>query len=90
MLHAQPAPQSKVRVYWPTAFGGYLLESTLSLTSPAWSLVTEEPIVNTATYNVTNLASQPAKFYRLTPAGNTPASPPIMATAPIESMMWST
>ncbi len=82
MLHADPAPANSVRVYWPTAFGGYLLESAPSLTNSTWTLVPEQPIVSDAAYNVTNLADQPARFYRLTSAGNSQASPPGMALIP--------
>jgi formylglycine-generating enzyme len=58
------------------------LESAPSLTNAPWTLVPEQAIVSDATYNVTNLASQPTRFYRLTSAGNTPASPPGMALIP--------
>jgi hypothetical protein len=58
------APQSKVRLSWPTSAAGYHLESTPALVPANWAAVTNEPIVNAGKFAVTNSVGT-YRFYRL-------------------------
>jgi hypothetical protein len=63
------APTSKPReisVAWPTWAGENMLESSPSLTSPAWTPVTTQPIVCDGCFRLTNSAPGPSRFYRFT------------------------
>ena len=53
-------------ISWPTSYTGYLLESTLAVTSGTpWTAVSPLPVVVGSNYTVTNTISGAAKFYRL-------------------------
>ena len=52
-------------LFWPNSAGGYLLESSPLIQPTAWSVVTNEPIINAGNYNVTNVAGNPSQYYRL-------------------------
>ena len=65
-LSIQTQPTNQAVLSWPTWAGGYLLESEPALAPGAWSLVTNEPIVNGYQYSVTNSDAIPTnQFYRL-------------------------
>jgi autotransporter-associated beta strand protein len=64
-LSVQDLPGPNARVFWPNSAGGYLLESSPLVQPTAWSVVTNEPIINGGNYNITNRASGPRQFYRL-------------------------
>ena len=66
VLNIQPVAPNQAHLYWSTAAGGYQLESETNILSGAWSVVTNEPIVNGGNYNVTNSSALPTnQFYRL-------------------------
>jgi hypothetical protein len=66
VLNIAPLAYSQTRLSWPTAAGGYALETTLSLFPATWAAVTNEPTVNSGFYNVTNGTANPNnQFYRL-------------------------
>src|SRR5262249_40122996 len=64
-LNIASVPTRGVRLDWPTWAGGYRLEGTPALTSPGWSTVTNDPIVTSGRYAVTNSAATGNKYYRL-------------------------
>ena len=66
-LNIQPVSTNQARIYWDTSAGGYLLQSVSNLTAGAWAAVTNEPIVTSHNYTVTNSTALPAtnRFYRL-------------------------
>jgi len=66
VLNIAPAGSAKVDVNWPTVAGGYQLEATPSLSPPAWTGVTNQPIAISNLFNVTNSSVSPTnRFYRL-------------------------
>jgi autotransporter-associated beta strand protein len=66
VLNIQPVPVDKARLFWPTWAGGYILQSRTNVSSGPWFGVTNEPLVNSGQYNVTNSATKPTNnFYRL-------------------------
>ena len=66
VLSVQPLPASKARLSWPSWAGGYLLEATPSLSQTNYVNITNEPIVTSLKYNVTNGTVTPTnRFYRL-------------------------
>jgi hypothetical protein len=66
ILNIAPASSNKVDLNWPTVAGGYKLEATPSLSSPAWTGVTNQPIAFSNLFNVTNSSVSPTnRFYRL-------------------------
>jgi len=65
-LSIQPVPATQARLYWPTWAGGYQLESETNLLSNTWAAVTNEPLVSSLKFNVTNFIGSPTnRFYRL-------------------------
>jgi hypothetical protein len=50
---------------WPATAAGYVLETTASLTSPAWEIVTNAPVVAGDRYVLTNYWSDQTRFFRL-------------------------
>lgn len=65
-LTIQPVTPSTARLSWPTWAGGYLLEGNPSLLLTNWTGITNEPIVSSLKYNVTNSTVTPTnRFYRL-------------------------
>jgi len=58
-------PNSNTRLSWPDSVGGYVLESSPSIQSATWTIVTNEPLIDGGSYKVTNDTSAPSKFYRL-------------------------
>ncbi len=66
ILQIQPLASPSVNVSWPTVAGGYQLESSLGLSLPGWTTVTNVPIATDNRWNVTNsTASASNQFYRL-------------------------
>ncbi len=61
-LTGKPAELS---VSWPTWAGEHKLESSPSLSAPAWTPVSTPPIVNGGYFRLTNAATGPSEFYRL-------------------------
>jgi subtilisin-like proprotein convertase family protein len=65
-LNIQPLTTNRARLFWTTAAGGYLLEAESNLVANAWSALTNEPLVNSGNYNVTNSSIVPTnRFFRL-------------------------
>jgi len=50
---------------WPATAAGYVLETTASLTSPTWEIVTNAPVVVGDRYVLTNYWSDQTRFFRL-------------------------
>jgi hypothetical protein len=50
---------------WPSTAGGYVLESTPSLTSPVWEAATNAPAISADRYVLTNTLSNQSRFFRL-------------------------
>jgi hypothetical protein len=50
---------------WPATAAGYLVETTESLTEPAWQTVTNAPVVAGDRYVLTNYWSDRTRFFRL-------------------------
>ncbi len=66
VLSVQTVQTNKARLFWPSWAGGYLLEATPSFTPTNWTTITNEPIVSSLKYNVTNGTLTPTnRFYRL-------------------------
>ena len=66
VVNIQPVSPYQARIYWPTWAGGYQLQSSPALALPAWSSVSNEPVVLGNDYNVTNSSINPSnRFYRL-------------------------
>ena len=66
VLNIQTVQTNKARLSWPSWAGGYLLEATPSLLLTNYVSITNEPIVTSLKYNVTNSSSSPTnRFYRL-------------------------
>ena len=71
IVAAPPQPRifsygANVILAWPTNAVGFVLESTPSLTSPAWTTVSPGPIIVGNQFEVVfNTASAPQRFYRL-------------------------
>jgi YVTN family beta-propeller protein len=63
-LQVGPAANGAV-IKWPYAAAGYVLESTPSLASPAWTTVTDVVEVVNGQNVLTNLPAGNVKFYRL-------------------------
>jgi len=64
-LNITSVPTTNVRLDWPTWAGGYRLEGTPALSSPSWSTVTNDPVVTSGRYTVTNSTAATSTFYRL-------------------------
>ncbi len=66
VLAIDPIPADRVRLHWPTSAGGYQLEANPVLTTTNWTSITNEPIVTSGRFSVTNSAVDPTnQFYRL-------------------------
>ena len=50
---------------WPSTAGGYVVETTPSLTSPTWECVSNAPAISADRYVLTNSWSEPSRFFRL-------------------------
>lgn len=61
-ITSQP-PQ--VLLSWPASFTNFVLESTLSLSSPSWFEITQARAVVNGEFVVTNQISNPLQFFRL-------------------------
>jgi hypothetical protein len=64
-LNVQDLPGANAHLYWPDSAGGYILESSPLVQPTTWSAVTNEPIIDGGSYNVTNTTAAPSQFYRL-------------------------
>ena len=64
-LQLATLPSSRVRLAWPTAAAGYLLDATPSLGVTNWNAVTNQPIVSGTNFLVTNSVGGSNRFYRL-------------------------
>lgn len=58
-------PNFNTRLSWPDSAAGYVLESSASTQNGAWTIVTNEPLIDGGSYKVTNDTAAPIKFYRL-------------------------
>lgn len=58
---------SAVVLTWPLTAAGYTLESTTSLTNPAWVAVTNAPTITADAYALTNSISDQSRYFRLRP-----------------------
>jgi hypothetical protein len=58
-------PRPNTRLSWPDSAGGYVLETSPSVDGAAWRVVTNEPLVESGSYTVTNEVESATKFYRL-------------------------
>jgi hypothetical protein len=54
-----------VTLSWPVSAAGFVLESSASLSTPAWAPVTDTPVVNGDQNSISADASTGTKFYRL-------------------------
>lgn len=52
---------------WPSTAGGYVVETTPVLTSPAWEAVANAPVISFDRYVLTNSWSEQSRFFRLRP-----------------------
>jgi len=50
---------------WPLTAGGYVVETTPSLTSPNWETATNAPLISADRYVLTNSWSDQSRFFRL-------------------------
>lgn len=50
---------------WPSTAGGYVVETTPTLASPAWESVSNAPAILADRYVLTNFWSEPSRFFRL-------------------------
>lgn len=50
---------------WPLTAGGYAVETTQTLTAPAWETITNAPVIWADRYVLTNSWSDEARFFRL-------------------------
>ena len=50
---------------WPLTAGGYGVETTPTLTTPAWETVTNAPVISADRYVLTNSWSDEVRFFRL-------------------------
>jgi hypothetical protein len=50
---------------WPVAAGGYVVETTPTLTTPVWETVTITPVISADRYMLTNSWGDEARFFRL-------------------------
>ena len=50
---------------WPSIAGGYVIETTPSLTSPVWETITNAPAIAADRYVLTNSWSGESRFFRL-------------------------
>jgi hypothetical protein len=64
-LSTEALPNSSAHLSWPSSAGGYILESSPSVQGGTWTVVTNEPLTDSRSYNVTNDTLGTAKFYRL-------------------------
>lgn len=64
-LSVEDLPGPNAHIFWPNSAGGYILESSPLVQPTTWSAVTNEPIIDGGSYNVTNTTAAPSQFYRL-------------------------
>ena len=50
---------------WPVTAGGYVIETTPTLITPAWEGVTNAPVISADRYVLTNSWSDQSRFFRL-------------------------
>lgn len=50
---------------WPLTAGGYVVETTPTLTTPTWETVTNAPVISADRYVLTNSWSDQSRFFRL-------------------------
>ncbi|HMP81769.1 MAG TPA: hypothetical protein PKA41_03570, partial [Verrucomicrobiota bacterium] len=50
---------------WPLTAGGYVVETTPTLTMPVWEIVTNAPVISADSYILTNSWSDEVRFFRL-------------------------
>lgn len=50
---------------WPSSAGGYVIETTPSLTAPVWESVSNAPAILADRYVLTNSWNEPSRFFRL-------------------------
>ena len=50
---------------WPLTAGGYVVETTPTLTAPTWETVTNAPVISADRYVLTNSWSDQSRFFRL-------------------------
>jgi hypothetical protein len=62
--HRRAVPGQR-RLDWPSSAGGYELERAPVLAPANWSAVTNQPVMNSGRFVLTNEVSEPAGFYRL-------------------------
>jgi glucose/arabinose dehydrogenase len=65
MLNIQRNENMSVVLSWGTNFTGFALETKTDLNTNAWSTVSPVPVVRGSNYAVTNVVSDPQRFYRL-------------------------
>jgi hypothetical protein len=58
-------PDSRTRLSWPDSAGGYVLETSSSVQGGTWTVITNEPLMDSGSYNVTNDPVASGKFYGL-------------------------
>ncbi|HEY5040641.1 MAG TPA: carboxypeptidase regulatory-like domain-containing protein [Verrucomicrobiae bacterium] len=56
---------STTLLIWPGTAGGYVVESTPSLTAPVWETATNVPVISGGSYILTNYWSDQTRFFRL-------------------------
>jgi uncharacterized repeat protein (TIGR03803 family) len=56
---------TNVILSWPDTATGFTLQSTANLLPPAWTTVTNTPVIVNSQYTVTNAISTISRFYRL-------------------------
>jgi hypothetical protein len=56
-----------VLLTWPATAGGYVVETSPSLTSPNWTVITDAPVLVAERYALTNSWSDQTRFFRLRP-----------------------
>ena len=65
LANASPGQAPTLRLGWPVAAAGFVLQATTSLIQPQWQVVTNAPVIEANT-NVVNLPAEAATtFYRL-------------------------
>lgn len=52
-------------LFWPSTFGGVMVEGAPSIVSTNWELITNAPVLLPESYSVSNVWSDPVRFFRL-------------------------
>ena len=50
---------------WPSTAGGYVVETTPTLATPAWESISNAPAISADRYVLTNSLNEPSRFFRL-------------------------